>query len=287
MKTKLLALALGTAVSLSAVAGPVESLPGGPLYMKFNGAEQIAVAGTTYSADPSKQEISWGVFTVSNIDKGVVMTPHQQIGDYGTGFFSNVSSANAQITGMFYGIQAGTNPTAADPFPGTNGFVDLYWRDLSIFSASINPLATPAVRTGFSSATGYTDGTFLGRLVFASGVDNVTPGNYLAGTQIPSSAGFSGISTAYLNIDTSAGGVWANQLNTDYFNTLFGTRDFRFKNSYQERTSWDDFSNQDNVIFGATLDDPAQAVALPEPGILSLMGLALVGMGAVRRRRQK
>jgi hypothetical protein len=60
-------------------------------------------------------------------------------------------------------------------------------------------------------------------------------------------------------------------------------RDLRFKNSYNYNQVW----NSGDNILGARIDDPGQAYALPEPGALSLMGLAMVGMGAALRRRDK
>jgi hypothetical protein len=278
MKTKLLAFAIGAAMSLSAFATPATYLPPGPVYLKFNGNEQIAINGaTTYAGS---NEINWGVFTISTMESGDVNTPHDSIDGTGNIFF--VNGQGAQITGMFYGIQAGT-PNATNPFPATGGYVDLYWRDLSTMSKTSNASTAPAVRCGFACATGYTEGTFLARLMFDSGMDTVDAGNSIVGTTVPSSNGFSGQADSYASVDASAGGLWAEQLNSNWFSSWQGLRDLRFKNSYNYSSRWNGGTN----ILGARIDDPGQAVALPEPGALSLMGLAMAGMGLALRRRQK
>jgi hypothetical protein len=283
---KLLAFAIGAALSLSAVAAPI-GLPEGPVYLKFNGNEQIAVGpGTTTFA--GSNEINWGVFVISSIYKGVIGTPHQTI-NAGTGasnlIFSDGVTNNGQITGMFYGVtQQGTTPTLQDPFPATSGFIDLYWRDVATYGSTDNSASAPSVRCGFSCATGYTQGDFLVRLKFSSGVEAGQPNNYIQGTVIPGPTGtFEGFASSFAEVDLSKPGLWSDKLDSDWFNTTFGTRDFRFKNRYNDNASWDGAPG----IRGAILDDPAQAVALPEPGALSLMGLTLAGMGAVLRRRQK
>jgi hypothetical protein len=277
---KLLALAVGAVMSMGAYAAPAPtSLPAGPIYLKFSGQEQIAINGAHTFGN---NEINWGVIIVSTAESGDVNTPHDAIDPNGDIFY--VNGQGGQITGMFYGIQQGT-ASATNPFPATGGFLDLYWRDLSTMSKSSvsNNDINPDVRCGESCATGFTEGAFLARIKFDTGMDISNSTNTIVGNQVPSSNGFSGQADSYGSVDASAGGLWANQLNSDWFQSYLGMRDLRFKNSYNYNRVWNDGDN----ILGARIDDPGQAYALPEPGALSLMGLAMVGMGAALRRRDK
>jgi len=277
---KLLAFAVGAVMSMGAYAAAAPStLPAGPIYLKFSGQEQIAINGAhTYG----NNEINWGVILVSTAEKGDVNTPHDAIDPNGDIFY--VNGQGGQITGMFYGIQQGT-ASASNPFPATGGYLDLYWRDLSTMSKSSvsNTSIDPSIRCGESCATGFTEGTFLARIMFDTGMDVGNPNNTIVGDTIPSSNGFTGQADSYGSVMTSAGGLWADQLNSDWFSSYLGMRDLRFKNSYNYNPVW----SQGSDILGARIDDPGQAFALPEPGALSLMGLAMVGMGAALRRREK
>jgi hypothetical protein len=267
-------------MSMGAYAAPAPTnLPAGPIYLKFSGQEQIAINGAhTYGTN----EINWGVIIVSTAESGDVNTPHDAIDPNGDIFY--VNGQQGQITGMFYGVQQGTT-SATNPFPATGGFLDLYWRDLSTMSKSSvsNQDIDPSVRCGQSCATGFTEGTFLARIMFDTGMDVSNTTNTIVGNQVPSSNGFSGQADSYGSVDAGAGGLWANQLNSDWFQSYLGMRDLRFKNSYNYNQLW---NGGDNIL-GARIDDPGQAYALPEPGALSLMGLAMVGMGAALRRRDK
>ena len=278
---KLLAFAIGATMSLSAFAAPATALPPGPIYLKFNGNEQIAINGATTFAGTN--EINWGVFTISTMEVGDVNTPRDSIDGTGDIFFVN-GNRGSQITGMFYGIEAGT-PSATNPFPATGGYLDLYWRDLDAGmsrTSNSNAATSPDVRCGYNCAVGYTEGTFLVRLKFDTGMDTSNALNTIVGTTVPSSNGFSGQADSYASVDISAGGLWAEQLDSNWFSSWQGLRDLRFKNSYNYNPHWNGGEN----VLGARIDDPGQAYALPEPGALSLMGLAMVGMGAVLRRRQ-
>lgn len=328
MKAKLLALAVGAVLSFSAVAGPATTMPKGPLYMKFNGLEQVAFGGaSTWGANASlgasvgtqvadinanggtaglggthDGEISWGVFVMSTISKGFVAVPNQDIGDTGTQIFANdVLPGNSQITGMFYGIEQGVlsagcadsdaNTACSNPFPGVSGYLDLYWRDLNTWSQTSNfpdediPSlgSTPAVRTAYDKSTGYTDGDLLVRLKFSTGMDGST--NTIRGTSEVNSSGFTGTAYSYAEVIADGGGLWSGRMNGNYFKPLVDSlpvlRDFKFENKYTYHAAWDGGIG----IAGATLNDPAQAYALPEPGMLSLMGLAMLGMAVARRRK--
>jgi len=284
MKAKALFCAMGMLVSLSAAATPVMSLPGGPIFFKFTGREQIAINGaSTGTAFGDSSEINWGVFTVDTMSKGSVDIPHQQISPTGAPIFVNQLSG-AQITGMFYGVDGhAANPT--DPFPASGGYLDLYWRDNSVLPVTdVSTSNVAGLRTALNQATGYTQGTLLAHLKFTPGADTTDNTVTISGSVLPTGSGFTGEADSFANVDTSAGGAWAVQLATQYYSTVFGSADLKFKNSYNALTTWNDATNAN--ILGAKLDDPGQAFAVPEPGVMSLMGLAMLGMGVVRRRRK-
>lgn len=272
----LTAFVISAAVSLAANATPAIKLPTGPLYLKFSGQEQIAINKASTWTDG--KEINWGVFIMSTIEKGDVDIPNDEIDPNGDIFFVN-GAQKSQITGMFYGIERGT-PSATNPFPATKGYMDLYWRDLSVMSKTSLASTANGIRCGYSCAKGYTEGTFLARLMFDTGMDTGNALNTIVGSKVPSSKGFSGVADSYASVDMRKQGLWSKQLDSDYFHTNLGMRDLRFKNSYNYNAKW----NGKTDVLGARLDDPGQAYVLPEPGALSLFGLAGLGLIAVRRR---
>jgi hypothetical protein len=281
MKSKLLALAFAASAATSAFAGPVASLPTGPLYIKFDNREQIAINGASTGYAYAPGEINWGVLLVSTMNPGNV-TGVNTIESTGSSFFSNITSNNAQITGIFYGAQSTTSVTG-NPFPATSGFIDLYWRDLSIYSATDISTTAPTVRTGLSTATGHTEGTLLAHLAFANGIITGDPTVFIAGSVAPTGgSNFAGLATSYANVDTSTPGAYTTALNSDFFTTAYGTRDLRFRNIYEELTSWNGGTN----VLGARSTDPATAYVVPEPASLALVGVALLGLAVTSRRKQ-
>ena len=276
MKFKLISLAVGLALGTSAIAAPININTGSPLYIKFDNREQIALGGanTGYA-----NEINWGVMVVSTIDIGAI-TGTNVIEPTNTRIFSNAQTNNGQITGIFYGIEAAP-VDAGSTFPATKGYLDLYWRDLGTYTATALATALPTVRTAQDKASGFTDGDFLARLVFASGV-TASATTFINGTVVPSAQGFTGFASSFANVDEIAGGLWADALNTDWFTTSFGTRDFRFRNIYEELALWGDCAGG---VCGARSSDPATTVAIPEPGTLALLGISILGLGFSSRRK--
>jgi hypothetical protein len=281
---KKILLALATAfTTLSASAGPAPTLPAGPLYLQFVGQEQIAVGNAhTYGT----KEINWGVFVVSTLATGKVGTPNDLINEdtLQKAFFTNMSGG--QITGMFYGIEKG-GASASNPFPATGGFLDLYWRDTSKLAATAVDSTSSGVRCGVDCAKGYTDGTLLAHLYFDTGIDDGNDLNTVLGTTVPSSNNnFKGFASSYLSVDMSRTGLWSDKLNGNWFATDgLGNRDMRIDNVYSKNANWNGAAGS-NILGAQMTAGAGQAYLLPEPGVLSLMGLSMLGMGAVLRRRR-
>jgi hypothetical protein len=284
---KILAFLATAMVSLGAAASPATFLPAGPVYLKFSGAEQMAVGGASTWTDG--KEVNWGVIVMSTMEAAAIASPNGALKSTGDIFFQNKLSGG-QITGMFYGIEAGVN-SATNRYAGVGGYMDLYWRDLSTMSAVSVPTSVAGVRCGYDCANGFTQGEFLARLYFDTGMDATSSTNTLVGSKLPvSGAAFSGVTNSYASVDVAAGGKWSKQLDSNWFATATnqGARDLRFRNSYDSNANWNG-PKVDGVtnIFGASLNDPGQAFVLPEPDALSLMGLAMAGMGLALRRRRR
>jgi len=282
MLKKLAVAAAGLAFSASATAVFVP--PPGPLVINFNNVEQIS-PGNAILAPSGATEGNWGVFVVNTIYRGGAIPPDQLFPVSGFPVFND--SATGQITGIFYGVK--TVPQGAGCvgvcFDAAGGFLDLWWDDPSAVGGTAANLATavPGDRTADDKFTNFTDGTFLARIAFASGIDPIDPSVNIRGSVVPASGGFVGSADSFGNVELGEGGIWEGLLDTNFFNTAFGQRDVRFRNVYNNFPDWAGGSIE-NPIFGATSSDPAR-VFVPEPGSLLLLALSLLGISVFKRRR--
>jgi hypothetical protein len=271
-------------------AGPID-LPGNsPLVFKFANREQISATDITSTfvnggVTTSVTENNWGVFAVSTLGLGTPTVPNTTIELDTTKSPLFTNGPSAQVTGIFYGAQAHAELGGA-ALASSGGFLDLYWRDASTvagYTAFNLAAATPGMRTDVNKFTGVTDGVLLAHMAFASGI-SVDPNTFISGNTSPTlGTPFQGQANSFANIVTSAGGLWASALNGDWFNTAFGTRDFRFNNRYNQLPSWD---NSTTGFTGANSDDPATVFTkVPEPESLVLLGVGLLGLGAQQLRK--
>jgi hypothetical protein len=295
-KLSLTAFALTCGVGVAA-ADPISLPIGAPLRIQFDNAEQINTAITGCIDVPGTVNYgcsdNWGILKVSNIANSLIEIDHTQIGGNAGVFFTD--GVQGQITGLFYGIDLTgcSAPVAGVACTATGGTLDLYWNDVG--TNTVGGFVPPGDLNARVDLI--TSGTFLVRLNFASGIINgdpvttVTSDINLAGTITGA-----GNANGFLNVNLGAGGVWADELNGDWFHVdidgdgIFGeageTRDIRFRNTFNLLPSWNGGPN----VLGFSSTDPATVLTagqVPEPASLVLFGTGLGVAAIMARRRQR
>ena len=270
---KKLALSIGAAaaamaMSLSAHAATI-SYTGGQ-FTTFDGFDW-ASDGTAFTT--GFQAVAGDAFTLTYFASAVALRSPNTV-PTGMDIIANGGGDNS--TGFGYTIVANLNERVSECFAG--GSICSFQVDSgSTFDIYYNPKLSADTRAG-SLGTGYTLGTLI-----ISGTVDVT-GAFGGGTFTVSGAGGTG-SASLLGMVTYTNSAF---IAPDLVGTVFGTQ----LNLGNLTTQWTNpggyagtaFDGR-NVVFQAD-GNQTFSQAVPEPGSLALVSLALLGAGAVARRRK-
>jgi hypothetical protein len=279
----------------TAMAAPI-TLPVSPLFIQYTNNEQFSLTNSIQSTDATTgaatSEGNWGILQISSIVRGTALNPlGSDIQGGGANVFSDGGVGGNQITGIFYGTTVNPGGLSA-----TGGFIDLYWQDVGAANTG-NDLLTgfnPARRLNQKTYTGYAEPLnpgfiFLAQLVYGPGCDS-DPTHHVCTGVAPGTG--DGTAKSYQSVNLAAGGVWANQLDSNFFtldalgNPLVPAQDVRSDSNFTRNgaSAWDVPGTD---IIGLRSNDPVRLEVVPEPGTLSLFGLGMLGVGFLRRRQRQ
>lgn len=285
----------------------------GVVDLKFNGytAENTLLNGATFgnsctSGAAPCQETTFGAGIITSVvedtNPAIATWSSGNNGEY-IGFYlygiADQSAAGTAPSITLYNTGANNGNINGSGSLTTTGFDGLIHLDLYVYSASNVPCFTgsscvkPSDRTSATSLTGVTNGQLIADLVLVPGVvPNGTGGTTCAtgdnggtgcitlqqtvnATSDPAAGGGS------FYLDCVSSGPVCSEFNADGFtaNSYIADMFGKFTVSSlipSSNNGWQEF-----------ITDPVQALPVPEPGSLALLGSALIIFGGIYRRRRK
>jgi len=290
MKTmmRLVTVSLGAVLAFGGVADAL-TIGAGNFKIKLEDFEQFLPGMANFGTSNAPGNVS-GIYNDGVEDlRGIVNVTQMAwagtVDNFDLMALDGVNTGSESLVGVFYGLDANyaQGPPTATAFGFTGGHLDLYLDKTPDEDVTVGPAGFGMTSADYATVTDG-DAILWLSMDFVPGDDPNAPGvSTLAGTANLTgwpAGGIDGqVGQAFLDI---TGGSAAAAFKKDVFGP---GRDIIFGNHFGGvgNTNFEPV----NFTWGWDLasDDPARGSTIPEPGTVVLLGMGLIALGGVARRR--